>query len=90
MGLRSAFQVQRWVDGPVFEALRQRGDAAARMNRGKKTIPVHPHVRTIRTFELSPGIVEATVVVKTDRTRAVALRLQWHHGRWMATSLTFV
>jgi len=90
-GLRPAGQLQRWVTSNILASLEQRASTAKRLRRGEKPAAVIVRPRSVRVFEAMPGVVEAAVVVAHgERTRAVTVRLEWHHHRWLATHLQFL
>lgn len=47
-----------------------------------------PHPGRMRLCRVLPSVAEATVVLHTEhRSHAVALRLEWVHGRWRASEV---
>lgn len=86
LGLRPSGQLGRWLDGPVYEALARRADLAVRMLGTSRS----PGVRLISTHvqQCEDGAIEATACLHDGRrARAVAVRLEVFHGRWLVTSL---
>jgi len=87
LGRRSAAQIARWVTPGVFDVLRCRAAATARVlggvGSGRATT-----VRRVRLCPIEPHQVEVSAVVDDGtRVRAVAMRLETHRGVWRATSL---
>lgn len=95
-GTRPAGQLVRWLSADVYAALQRRAALAARLRRPAAAGPTRQEpgpvrravVRSVRTTEPAPGVVEASaVVVDRGRVRAVALRLEGLDGRWRTTAL---
>lgn len=90
-GLRPVGQLQRWVTAQILDAVEQRARTAERLRRGRAVTNTSVFARSARAFEAAPGVVEAAVVVvQGQRTRAVSVRLEWRHKRWLATHLMFL
>lgn len=88
-GTRSITQMNRWLDLPTMERLRERVSltlagpqpASARTNRTTA-------VRRSRVCRISDDVYEATVTVQChDRIRAAALRLERRRGQWRINAL---
>jgi hypothetical protein len=82
-GARSASQVARWVAPDILAHLRQR----ARLSLTSSAPRSSPAVRRLRTCHLESAVEVSAVVDDTQRTRAVAMRLEPHRGRWRVTAL---
>jgi hypothetical protein len=91
-GARELETIARWIDDDVHRHLQRRIVIAARGRSVRRQEARRPMLRAggVRTTEVSPGIVEASVVVHVKpRTKAVALRLERaHDGRWRATAIS--
>lgn len=84
---RPASQLIRWLSAELYEAVSRRAGLMARVH-GAQPRRRHARVLSIDAQEVRPGVVESTVVVHDGaRVRAVAMRLEAHHGRWRATAL---
>lgn len=88
-GNRSLTQMNRWLDLPTMERLRERvsltlaGPQTA-STRVKRTTTV----RRSRLCRISDDVYEATVTVQChDRIRAAALRLERRRGQWRVNAL---
>lgn len=90
-GERPLARLTRWLAPDVREALAEAVAAAAlaRASTGERPVPrLRTGVRRVRVTRPTPTIVEACVVVPdAGRVRAVALRLEVHHGSWRVVSL---
>ncbi len=90
-GERPLARLSRWLAPEVRETLAEAvAEAAlARAATGRRPVPrVRPGVRRVRVTRPAPTVVEACVVVPdAGRVRAVALRLEVHHGSWRVVSL---
>ncbi|MEZ5117132.1 MAG: Rv3235 family protein [Candidatus Nanopelagicales bacterium] len=87
-GERPSGQLVRWTSRPVHAELARRAACARRhpVNQGRS--PMVRQVRSVRVCPVAPGIVEACAVVSgPQRARAVAIRLEAHRGRWLATAV---
>jgi hypothetical protein len=85
-GRRPVAQVVRWVDPEITERLRC---SAPTPVRAAGAVPVR--VRRVRVSTSVDGTVEAVAVVDDGtRCRAIALRLEALHRRWVCTSLDLV
>lgn len=89
-GERPAAQLSRWVERRVLDQLGQRGTAMARhpsmrIHHGVSRLRT---VRSVRICTLAPEVVEASaVIVSTERSHAMALRLESREGRWLITAV---
>jgi len=84
VGTRSASQVARWVTPHVLARLRQRARLTPAPPQGAYRVPV---VRRLVTCRLGAAVEVAAAVDDSRRTRAVAMRLEPHHGVWRVTAL---
>jgi hypothetical protein len=83
VGARSPSQVARWVAPRVLARLRER----ARLSAAVATACGVPVVRRLVTCDLGLAVEVAAAVDDSRRTRAVAMRLEPHHGLWRVTAL---
>ncbi len=83
VGARSPSQVARWVAPRVLAHLRQR----ARLSAATTAVYGVPVVRRLVTCDVGPAVEVAAAVDDSRRTRAVAMRLEPHHGLWRVTAL---
>jgi hypothetical protein len=89
-GARDLEQLGRWVTREVYEHLSIRVSVASRARRvrgaaGKRPVILGTRVSAFRTGEtIVDGVVTVTM---RDRTRAVALRIEWERGRWRASAI---
>lgn len=90
-GERPLARLTRWLAPEVRETLADAvAEAAlARAATGVRPVPrVRTGVRRVRVTRPAPTVVEACVIVPdAGRVRAVALRLEVHHGSWRVVSL---
>lgn len=90
-GERPLTRLVRWLAPDVHADLTDAVAQAALARRAAGTVPVprlRPGVRRVRLTRPAPTVVEASVVVPDgDRVRAVALRLEVHHGSWRVVGL---
>ena len=89
-GARDLEQLGRWVTREVYEHLSIRVTVASRARRvrgavGKRPVILGTRVNAFRTGEtVVDGVVTVTM---RDRTRAVAIRIEWEGGRWRASAI---
>jgi len=93
-GDRPVSQLLRWTSAPVYADLQRRAQLVARAGGHQPGVgrvqPVRPHVVSVHTSIVSPGVAEASVRVRYGaRSRAVALRFETHHDRWLCTAMEF-
>lgn len=93
-GDRPASQLARWTAGQVHEDLCRRAQLVARAGGHRpgagRVQPVRPRVLSVRTCFLTPSVVEAGAHVRYgERSRALALRFERRHDRWVCTALEF-
>lgn len=76
--------IYRWVSPEARQRLEKQRSLARRAGR----TPVIAHVQRIRVERVSEDAAEAAVIVEiAGRSRAVAIRLETVHGRWLATHI---
>jgi len=89
-GARDLEQLGRWVTREVYEHLSIRVTIASRARRvrgavGKRPVILGTRVSAFRTGEtIVDGVVTVTM---RDRTRAVAIRIEWEKSRWRASAI---
>lgn len=80
-GRRPVQQLMPWTDDTVYAQL-------ARTVRSRRTAGGPGVLRSLRLSEPADGVVEiCAVICGTDRSRAVAARLEGSDGRWRCTAL---
>ena len=93
-GDRPVSQLLRWTSAPVYADLQRRAQLVARAGGHQPGVgrvqPVRPHVVSVHTSVVSPGVAEASARVRYGaRSRALALRFEKHHDRWLCTAMEF-
>ena len=93
-GDRPVSQLLRWTSAPVYVDLQRRALLVARAGGHQPGVgraqPVRPHVVSVHTSIVSPGVAEASARVRYGaRSRALALRFEKHHDRWLCTAMEF-
>jgi hypothetical protein len=84
-GARPAGDLARWLSDDVYTSLRRRGRLAARTGGPCTRCP---KVHTVACRHPSPDTVEVAALLDDGaRLRALAMRLDWRGGRWLATDL---
>lgn len=84
LGLRDKRQLERWMLPSLYFALRHLHLDTSPNGRARRACSP----TSWRVHELAPGTVESAVVVhSTERTYAVAMRLEAFRGRWITTAL---
>ena len=88
-GDRPIAQLVRWTDAVVFTDLNRRvrvlGLTTTATARGSKE---RSAVRSVRVFTPATEVAEVAAHVRYgERSRAMALRLEVHRGRWVCTAL---
>ncbi|MCT1605774.1 Rv3235 family protein [Nesterenkonia massiliensis] len=92
-GLRPVHQMQRWLDGEIYQKVSRRAALLARHRQRfspgqHRNGPAQLVFRSIRTQQVSPSAWEVCVIFTDDqRTRACALRCEAHRARWRITAL---
>lgn len=92
-GVREPEQLARWLTDEPYRSLVTRAGMAVRARSAKRQAVMRPvyAIRSIRHSAPADGVIEAVVIVETtQRTRAVALRLEGMDSRWRATSLSIL
>jgi hypothetical protein len=91
-GARDYTQLDRWLAADVYEILKSRAKVAQRLAATQRGVPPRVTQRSSHCSDLGGGIVHASVLIDEGaaRTRAVAIRLEWRRGRWLATQLQFL
>ena len=85
---RPATQLRRWTSTEVYATLSRRAACAARHPAVRAQPPMARQVLSVRGCAVAPGVVEACAVVSgRTRARAIALRLEFKGGRWIATAV---
>lgn len=88
LGLRSVSQLRRWLDREVYNKVQQRVAVMARHREGATVRPRPLSFRSERACQPVPGTWEVSVVFSDEmRTRACAMRLEAHRGRWRVVAM---
>lgn len=94
-GSRQVQQLTRWVGPEIYAALARRSGLLVRL-RGRPTTPMHARLLAIRAVASHAEAVPVTPARRYEvsalvhdgrRLRAIAARVEQHHGRWRATAL---
>lgn len=89
-GERPVLQLLRWTDERVYADLERRSALVSRV-RGPSDRRIRPQVRGVRVCRPTSDSAEVSVTVRHGRrSRALALRLERHRGRWRCVVLEFV
>jgi hypothetical protein len=89
-GERPVVQLLRWTGEQVYADLERRAALVAR-TRGAAARRIRPQVRSVHACRPTPDSAEVSVHVRHgQRSRAMALRLERHRGRWQCVVLQFV
>jgi hypothetical protein len=89
-GERPVVQLLRWTGEQVYADLERRATLVTRA-RGHATRRIRPQVRSVHTCSPTPDSAEVSVHVRHgERSRALALRMERHRGRWLCVVLQFV
>lgn len=87
-GVRPVSQLRKWVASDVHSKVAQRAAIMARHRTGATVRPPKLSFDAERTTHPSTGVWEVSVVfTDTHRTRACAMRLHAHRGRWRVVAL---
>lgn len=87
-GSRPVSQLRRWLEAEIHSKVAQRAAIMARHRTHTSVRPQKLHFDAERTTHPSPGSWEIAVVFTDEhRTRACAMRLQAHRGRWRVVAL---
>jgi hypothetical protein len=88
LGLRPVSQLRRWLEAEVYHKVQQRAAIMARHREGSTVRPRPLIFRSERACQPRPGCWEVAVVFSDElRTRACAMRLQAHRGRWRVVAM---
>lgn len=89
-GARPASQLKRWVHRTPLDMLARHGECVVRHPSSRQgTIDRTFHVvRGIRVLRVSEGAYETSaVLIGKRRSRAIAMRLEWHGDAWLVTAV---
>ncbi|WP_102158020.1 Rv3235 family protein [Zhihengliuella halotolerans] len=87
-GTRSLTQMNRWLDLPAMERLRERVSLSLAGAQSTSRVKRTTTVRRSRLCRISDDVYEATVTVQCNhRIRAAALRLERRRGQWRVNAL---
>lgn len=87
-GSRPASQLTRWLTRDQLTRVSARAAAISRhpSARAQRGTPRARIVRAVRVCHVAPGVIEASaVLVGTDRSQAIAFRIEAVADRWLAT-----
>jgi hypothetical protein len=86
---RPVTQLTSWVQPEVYRRLERRHNLAARrVDLSRPRGRAADQVRSVHVCHPTAEVAEVSIVTKgTDRSRALALRLEWRKGRWLCTEL---
>lgn len=88
-GQRPVAQLVRWTAPALFRDLERR-TRLVQQARGPAARSVRPQVRSVHVCRPDTQVAEVSVHVREGaRSRALALRLERRHGRWLCTVLEF-
>ncbi len=93
-GDRPVSQLVRWTTPEVHDDLARRAQlvraAAARDAHGGRVQQVRPQVESVHACWLTDDVAEVSVRARHGhRSRAVAIRFERRHGRWLAVAMEF-
>jgi len=89
-GDRPVTQLVRWTSRGVYAEITQRQRRVARHRSAAGMRTSRQHVATVRVCRPAAGCAEvAARVTFGPRSRAVAARLDYVHGRWLCTAIRF-
>lgn len=88
-GDRPLTQLVRWTTKRVYTDLGRRVRIMSRTSvAGQRLRTIRPQVRSVHVFQPHDGTAEVSVHVRYGkRSRAIAARLEFDHGRWQCTVL---
>lgn len=87
---RPLTQLARWTDPDVYLDLGRRRDQVARHRKPGQLRMTRQQVASVHVWQPSSRTAEvAARVAMGRRSRAIAARLQFEHGRWLCTALEF-
>ncbi len=87
-GARPVSQLTRWLTRDQLTRVSARAAAISRhpSARAQRGMPRARVVRAVRVCHVAPGVIEASaVLVGSDRTQAIAFRIEVVADRWLAT-----
>lgn len=90
-GVRSIGQLGNLVTDEIYQLLKSRSAAKARDRFAHAKKAPWPNVKVSRVHHeyTRSNLVQSVILLATDkRTRAVAIRLEGRHGKWVATAIT--
>jgi hypothetical protein len=89
-GERPVVQLLRWTGERVYADLERRATLVTR-TRGQASRQIRPQVRSVHACCPTSDSAEVSVHVRHgERSRALAMRLERHRGRWLCVVLQFV
>lgn len=93
-GARPVKQMQHWLEACVYQKVCERAELMARRRtdgpdeQAPAPTPRPLEIRQVRADHVEGGIWEASVIFTEDaRTRACAMRVEAHRGRWRVVAL---
>jgi hypothetical protein len=90
-GVRSIAQLGNMVTEDIYQLLKSRSAAKARDRFSNSRRIPWPNIKVSRVHHefTRPNLVQSVILLATEkRTRAVAIRLEGRHGKWVATAIT--
>ena len=87
-GSRPASQLTRWLTRDQLTRVSARAAAISRhpSARAQRGMPRARTVRAVRVCQVAPGVIEASAVLAgSDRSQAIAFRIEMVADRWLAT-----
>jgi len=93
-GDRPVSQLLRWTTTEVYRDLERRAQlvraAVTRDLHAGRVQQVRPHVESVHACWLTDDVAEVSVRARHGhRSRAVAIRFEKRHGRWLAVAMEF-
>lgn len=85
-GHRPLAHIRSWVDPKVFAVISRRTSLALHL-LGKAPKSQAPRARCLSLRWIQPRCVEAVVVVDDRRQHLLAMRLEYHRGKWQMCAL---
>lgn len=92
-GVRSVDQLALELNDHAYESLKRRiaGRAQLRLASGKRPVIYPTRVVNVRYQSPAEGVIESVVILSNrNRCRAVAIRLEGFHEKWLATNIGFL
>jgi hypothetical protein len=90
-GVRSISQLGNMVTEDIYQLLKSRSAAKARDRFTHAKRSPWPNIKVSRVHHeyTRKNLVQSVILLATEkRTRAVAIRLEGRHGKWVATAIT--